>query len=75
MSAELHSMSEDEANLFAVCLLMPEEMLINEIRAIGPLDLNSDLHIAQLCKKFGVSPQVIGFRIAMIRFGVEVSHE
>jgi Zn-dependent peptidase ImmA (M78 family) len=53
---------EIEANAFAAELLMPEELLRDEI-AKKPLDANDDAAFRRMAAKYGVSPQALTFRL------------
>ena len=57
---------EQEANYFAMHLLVPTEMLRREYAKLGPVDVTDDncpvLH--KLAKRFGVSRQLMAMRIA-----------
>jgi Zn-dependent peptidase ImmA (M78 family) len=55
---------EAEANYFAMCLLMPEDILRREIALIGPVSLVDDEQTAKLAKKFGVSITLLMYRLA-----------
>jgi Zn-dependent peptidase ImmA (M78 family) len=57
---------EAEANLFAFHLLMPEEFLRAELRKFKRFDFNNEKHVAELAKKFQVSPAMVGYRLAML---------
>ncbi len=57
-----------EANVFAVCLLMPKEKLLKEINKDGGLDLAGDnKRINEVCKIFGVSQQALAFRLSILK--------
>ncbi|HEY1171015.1 MAG TPA: ImmA/IrrE family metallo-endopeptidase [Verrucomicrobiae bacterium] len=57
---------DDEANLFAMCLLMPEEMVKEEIAKLGVFDVNDDRKMKKLAKIFEVSETMMALRIAQI---------
>ena len=58
---------EREANLFAMYLLMPEEMVRKQVKKLGgSLDINDDKNIKTLARKFAVSEQLMTLRIAQI---------
>ncbi len=63
---------EKEANLFAASLLMPVQLVHEEIEKFN-LDLFDDSDSILLSKKFGVSLQALGFRLA--KLGYEVGQE
>lgn len=50
-----------EANYFAMCLLMPRELLIEHFQELCPdgLDFENDERLARLAKRFGVSEQLL----------------
>lgn len=60
---------EREANRFAAALLMPKEILKKEIKR-QQLDLIDDTDAYVLAKRFGVSTQALGFRLARLEFDV-----
>lgn len=56
---------EEEANYFASHLLVPSAMLRREWAKVGPIDLSGDDgKIAKLAKLFGVSQNLMAFRLA-----------
>lgn len=57
---------EAEANAFALCLLIPKELLEREIDKLGGLDLGSDKDMESLCKTFGVSTTAMAVRMNML---------
>ena len=58
---------EQEANAFAMELLMPYDWLVVDLQAMHPpLDYESDKRIAGLAKKYGVSEQLMLVRIAAL---------
>lgn len=55
---------EQEANYFAMHLLVPSNQLRAELERIGGMDLSSDDGaLKKLAKKFGVNEAVMAFRI------------
>lgn len=54
---------EQEANYFALALLMPREILIREIKS-AKLDLTNDVALKELAKKFGVSQTALMVRMS-----------
>jgi Zn-dependent peptidase ImmA (M78 family) len=56
--------TELEANTFAVLLLIPEFLLLPELKK--GLDLSSDDDIKFLCKKFGVSLTAMTYRLSLL---------
>jgi Zn-dependent peptidase ImmA (M78 family) len=58
---------EDEANLFAMYLLMPEEFVRREVSKMkDEIDLESGKQIAELAKKFQVSVPLMTIRLGQI---------
>lgn len=59
---------EREANLFARELLMPTQFVQDYLRKVGGIDLtDSDTKaIKAMAKKFGVTPELMTFRIAEV---------
>lgn len=57
---------EAEANLFAVCLLVPKDLLLREIDKMGGIDLGEDKDILHLCKLFQVSISTMTLRFQML---------
>ena len=53
---------EIEANAFAAALLMPERLLISELKR-QPVDLEDDAAVAALAKRFRVSDAAIRYRL------------
>lgn len=61
-----HEIEEQEANLFTVYLLMPEDLLRAEINKIGSIDIGDDKAIKKLADKFKVSVTVMTLRLGQI---------
>jgi Zn-dependent peptidase ImmA (M78 family) len=57
---------EKEANAFAAAILMPRNLLVNEINK-SDYDLADDSFLKELAKKFNVSTQAMSFRISNLR--------
>jgi Zn-dependent peptidase ImmA (M78 family) len=55
---------EEEANTFAVLLLMPEHLLLPELKK--GLDLGSDDQLKEICKKFQVTPTAFAYRYHLL---------
>lgn len=55
-----------EANVFAVLLLMPKEILLKEIKKMKGLDLTNDKNFKTLCKKFEVTATALAFRLSLL---------
>jgi len=58
-----------EANLFAMCLLMPEAWVRREIEKMGGLDISDDKQLRVLAKKFQVGETLMAIRIGQIYKG------
>jgi Zn-dependent peptidase ImmA (M78 family) len=58
---------EREANAFAASLLMPRELLEEQIEK-APHDISKAIDF--LAKKFGVSPNAISFRLSNLGYGI-----
>ncbi len=61
------SQMDQEANAFAMELLMPADWLRADIEKMGGIDLTDDAALAKLAKKYRVSPQVMAIRIGELR--------
>lgn len=57
---------EQEANEFAMALLMPREWLLADLKKIGPIDIEDVKPIEELAKKYRVSFAVMMRRIASL---------
>jgi Zn-dependent peptidase ImmA (M78 family) len=55
---------ELEANTFAVLLLMPEELLLPELKK--GLDICDDDRLKDICKKFQVTPAMFAYRYSLL---------
>ena len=62
---------EKRANLFAMCLLMPEDFVKAEIKKIKDFDLCSDEHMKMLARKFRVPQSIMAMRIGQL-YGKEI---
>lgn len=58
--------AEQEANMFAMCLLMPEEWLRNDLQDKKIFDLESDAAIPALAERYDVSVQLMTLRLCQI---------
>jgi Zn-dependent peptidase ImmA (M78 family) len=63
ISSRAENIMEIEANQFAAEILMPHRYLISELKA-NNIDLEDDIHIKQISKKYMVSQQAMTYRIA-----------
>ena len=61
------SQMDQEANAFAMELLMPADWLRADIAKLGGIDIEDDAALAKLAKKYRVSPQVMAIRIGELR--------
>ena len=57
---------EREANYFAMCLLMPEQFVRDEVKKMGGLDLVDDLKLNKLARKFQVSDGMMAMRLEQV---------
>lgn len=57
---------EAEANYFAMCLLMPEQFVRDEIKKIGKIDAVDGTGIEKLARKFRVSVPLMTLRIGQL---------
>ena len=57
-----------EANVFAVCLLMPKDLLLAELNKDGGIDLSDSksTRMKEICDIFGVSQQALVFRLNLL---------
>lgn len=62
---------EKEANLFAMYLLMPENLVRAEVKKLGGFDIEGGEGIISLAKKFKVSVPLMTLRLGQI-FGVKI---
>jgi len=61
---------EDEANYFAMCLLMPEHLVKREFAKIT-LDLTSDEPLKEMAKIFDVSITAMALRLAQLKLPIK----
>jgi Zn-dependent peptidase ImmA (M78 family) len=66
-SVDLHT--EAEANYFAICLLMPEEMVHAEIAKLTEAERDIDRIFPILSAKFQVSQQLVALRFVELGYG------
>lgn len=67
MKSESSVEEEKEANYFAMCLLMPEELVRREVSKMGGnFDLEDDKAMRALANKFGVSIAVMTIRLGQL---------
>ena len=60
------SNDDEEANQFAIELLMPDHLVRIEVRKLGGIDIMDDDQIKKLAKKFGVNGSLMSFRIGQL---------
>lgn len=65
MSHRYNRWMEDEANVFALCLLMPRDMIIEDLKE--PIDLTDDSRIKAICKKYDVSVAMLIARMKLLK--------
>ena len=61
-----HQIQEDEANLFAMELLMPEHLVRWEVQKMKGIDLCDDSQIKVLANKFRVAQSLMAIRIGQL---------
>ena len=57
---------EHEANLFAMELLMPREMLLADLDKVGDFNIEDETTIKKLAKRYRVSEAVMFYRICTL---------
>jgi Zn-dependent peptidase ImmA (M78 family) len=57
---------EREANYFAMCLLMPEEMLLADIKKAGGIDVTNDAAVKKLADRYKVPAVTMALRIGQL---------
>lgn len=57
---------EHEANYFALCLLLPEDMVRAEVRKLGGLDLSDPRAFVRLARIFEVDATLMAFRLGQL---------
>jgi len=57
---------EKEANIFAMELLMPRELLLADLDKIGNFDIEDNTTIKKLAKRYRVSEAVMFYRICTL---------
>lgn len=57
---------EIEANRFAAELLMPRDFVEADLEALGPIHADDERAIANLAKKYRVSPQAMAIRLSSL---------
>ena len=67
-SSEGTEIDEKEANLFAAELLMPTQLLIQDLKRIRDVDLLDEDVLARLASEYSVSTQAMTFRLAYLGY-------
>ena len=62
--------TEREANYFAICLLVPEQMLHDEFAKLTPAERDIDHCVRILAERFQVSQQVMALRLNELGYGL-----
>lgn len=57
---------EDEANAFAMALLMPEKFVREAVAKAGGVDLSDDKAIEKLAREFQVPNAVMAYRLGQL---------
>ena len=57
---------DQEANQFAMALLMPAELVKKELERMGGIDIEDDKAVAKIAKRFRVSNTVMAIRLGQI---------
>lgn len=57
---------EHEANIFALFLLMPRDILMDELIKLNGIDLSDGKDLQLICKKFQVSLTALAVRLALL---------
>lgn len=61
---------EDEANYFAMCLLMPSHLVKQEVAKVK-LDLTNDDALKSLAKTFDVSMTAMALRLSQLKIHIK----
>lgn len=65
---EIEKNQEREANLFAMCLLMPKELIDSDLFGQPPFDLFEDKRINQLARRYNVTEQMMTIRLKQLGY-------
>jgi Zn-dependent peptidase ImmA (M78 family) len=65
---KIRKKQEHEANVFAVCLLIPRDELLKDLETME-FDLGDEKSedLKRLCKKYGVSTSAMTFRLSILK--------
>jgi Zn-dependent peptidase ImmA (M78 family) len=63
ISTKAVDIEEIEANTFAAWILIPERMLLSDIRSFGGMDIQDDDRVQNLATRYEVSQQSMSFRL------------
>jgi Zn-dependent peptidase ImmA (M78 family) len=66
MDMNLHEEEDNEANLFAMELLMPEGFVRREVTKMRHFDICNDKHMKAMADKFKVSQSVMAIRFGQL---------
>lgn len=68
IEAEEHKRREHEANVFAVCLLIPRDEILKDLETMT-FDLGDEKgnDLKKLCTKYGVTQAAMTFRLSILR--------
>ena len=66
MTPEKDLEMEREANMFAMCLLMPEKLVRKWLKDHGPMDFTDDDYIKRLARDFAVSSTIACLRLQQL---------
>lgn len=58
---------EKEANYFAMCLLMPEKLVRQEVEKRKPISLTDDKFLLDMAKTFDVPISAMAVRLAQLK--------
>ena len=61
-------MQDNEAYIFALCLLMPKDLFIIEVEKLKPFDFCDNSKLKQLAKTFEVTELMITARMQMLNY-------
>lgn len=56
---------EKEASVFAACILIPRDFILQDIR--DGFDLGDDNRMKELCKKYGVTATTMTLRLSLLK--------
>lgn len=59
---------EAEANLFAMCLLIPKELIRRDMAIMGPLNVDGDDRVKKLARRYNVTEQLMVNRLTRLGY-------